>query len=699
MKARQNIANFIILSFSIFLIFNANTILSEENLKNTKPEPFKTKEFKFPDYKVETLRNGIKVFFIQDDEQPTLEMRILIGGGYSADGEKAGVASLVYDMLIKGAGDLTAGQIAEAFDSRGANIYASTRSEYASISLASLTRHLDDLFPIYKSILFSPTFSEDELRKLKSQYKTTLMSKKSNPGTLASRLSRVVLWGKDNPFTKFETAESIESITVDDLKNYYNKYFNPKNVTIAVSGDVNKKIKKQIYDIFSNWKSDSEEKYTAINTRIDPKPKGVYFIPRPGSVQSTISIITNSLKFKDPKYERVRLASSVLGASFTGRLFRTLREEYSFTYTPYAYAYANKYLNMFVAGADVKKEATDSSITVILDQMKDLRDNGISSGELSSIRKYVIGQRLMSFESSSVLSNMIQNADYKGVPVSRLEDYTKILEGLRTSDIQNVYKYILNPDHTQIIVVGSPEIKESLEQFGAVYEYDLDIYPASGAGAKLEKVDISVSDLIEEYQDAIGGKSDLDEVKTIRTEGELTISFQGEEMVGTILEKRMAPDKLYKDMRAGAMAQKQWFSSGRAWNESDGQIHEAPQVPAPQLLDARMFGLANIIEMGWECEVKGKKNGKIVMSAKNGDSEILYYFDEKSFILLETQTTVQSPQGSMTVKSIFSDYKKYGDVLLPETIAEASPFFSTLFKVKYTLNTEMKESDFMPAQE
>ena len=689
----------LIFSFSVFLIFNTNNILSKENMKNTKPDPMAASIFKFPEYKVETLKNGIKIFFIQDDEQPTLEMRVLVGGGSSADGEKSGIASLSYDMLMKGAKGFDAGQIAEEFDSRGASMYANASTDYGSINLASLTKHLGDLFPIYKSVLFSPTFPEDELRKLKSQYKTGLMSQKSNPGTLASRLSKVVLWGADSPYAKFETEESIESITIDDVKDYYHKYFNPNNVTIAVSGDISNDLKKKIYGIFSDWKTDSQEKFIAKNIKTNPKPKGVYFIPRPGSVQTTISIITNSLEYKSPKFERVRLAGSVLGASFTGRLFRTLREKYSFTYTPHGYVYSNKYLNMFVAGADVKKEVTDSSITVILEQMKDIRDNGISSEEFSSIRKYVIGNRLMSFESSNAISNMIQNADFKGVNTSRLEKYTEILEGLRPSDIQNVYKYILNPDNAQIIVVGSPEIKESLEKFGTVYEYDMDILPSSGAGAKLDKVDISADDLIEEYQDAIGGKSELDDIKTISSEGNLVLNVQGQEMIGTVKEKRMSPDKLYKNMQAGPMAQKQWYSGSKAWTEIGGRIQEAPKVPALQLLDARTFGIANILDLGWECEVKGKKKGKIIMNAKNGDDVVTCFFDEKTYLLLGTEITMTSPQGSMQVKTTYSDYKKYGEIMLPETTTEDSPMFSTTYKVKYTINSKMEESDFQPSQE
>jgi zinc protease len=688
----------LILSFSIFLILNTNVMLSEFT-KNDKPEPMAAAAFKFPQYKVETLKNGIKIFFINDDEQPTLEMRVLVGGGSSADGEKSGIASLTYDMLLKGAKGFSAGQIAEEFDSRGASMYANASTDYGSINLASLTKHLGDLFPIYKSILFSPTFPEDELRKLKSQYKTGLMSQKSNPGTLASRLSKVVLWGEDSPYAKFQTEESIESITIEDVKKYYKKYFNPKNITIAVSGDISNDLKGKIYDIFSEWKTESKEKFQTKNIKKNPKAKGVYFIPRPGSVQTTISIITNALEYKSPKFERLKLAGSVLGASFTGRLFRTLREKYSFTYTPHAYVYSNKYLNMFSAGADVKKEVTDSSITVILEQMEDIRDNGISTEEFSSIRKYVIGKRLMSFESSNAVSNMIQNADFKGVNTSRLEKYTEILEGLRTSDIQNVYKYILNSDNAQIIVVGSPEIKESLEKFGIVYEYDMDILPSSGAGAKLDKVDISAGDLIEEYQDAIGGKDELDAIKTMSSEGELTLSVQGQEMKGSIVEKRMAPDKMYKNVQAGPMVQKQWFSGSRAWTEAGGRTQEAPQIPALQLLDARTFGIANIIEQGWACEVKGKNNGKIVMDAKNGDDVITCFFDEKTYLLLGTEITMTSPQGSMMVKTTYSDYKKYGEIMLPETTSEDSPMFSTSYKVKYILNPKISESDFEPSKE
>nr|HPI21259.1 insulinase family protein [Candidatus Kapabacteria bacterium] len=114
----------------ILFILSSLTMSSKEKIDVTKkPTPLEAKEFTFPKYTEQKLKNGIKVFVIEDAEQPIVSFSILIPGGSSVDGSKAGIAEFVAGLLTKGAGKRNALDIANTLDGVGASISASASAD------------------------------------------------------------------------------------------------------------------------------------------------------------------------------------------------------------------------------------------------------------------------------------------------------------------------------------------------------------------------------------------------------------------------------------------------------------------------------------------------------------------------------------------------------------------------------------------
>ena len=130
-----------------------------------RPESLESKDFTFPKFTEKTLSNGLKVFFVEDKEQPTLNLNFVFKGGKLAE-KKADVADFMATLLNKGTKKRSALDIAESLDGIGADISASASNDYVNLSVFTLTKHQDNVLEILTDIILNAKFSDEELEKL-----------------------------------------------------------------------------------------------------------------------------------------------------------------------------------------------------------------------------------------------------------------------------------------------------------------------------------------------------------------------------------------------------------------------------------------------------------------------------------------------------------------------------------------------------
>ena len=688
---------FAIINIFIFLLFTS--YLSADDVDVTKkPNPMKEKDFQFPKYGTQTLSNGLKVFVIEDHEQPTINIRLLIAGGKSLDTLKPGTAKMMADLLTKGTKNLSALEISQKLDGVGATISTNVASEYITINAWCLKKHEKLVFDILSDVLLNPTFPEDELEKLIPQALASIRQEKSNPRAVASKMARRVIYGQDHPLSLFPTEETIKKITSDDIEDFYKNYIKPNISSIAIIGDVQpKNILKIINAKFGKWEK-SEKDIKISLPPIKPMPLGLYFIERPGSVQSSIMVTSLGVPYSSRNFEALDMAAGVIGAGFAGRLFKTLRETYSYTYTPFGYLTKGKYYGRFVCGADVRNNVSDSALTETLNQLNILSKNPPSIDELNRVKRYKTGSYMMSFENSGFTASLIQNADFYNIPIASLENYPKKAMSISPYEITDLANRYMNPKKSYIIVVGSPKIKDKLTSFGKIYDYDLNLVPLSGEKGKFEEVDFDAEELLEKYTDAIGGQENIDSIHTIIDTAMITMNNNGSNLKGKFIQYQMQPDKKHFILDMGVFVQEAWIYSDSVWTKFDTKIELESDNNAEQYLyDAKMFPATKLIKMNYKCKVLGKQKNAILMKTVSPrGASATYYFDADSFLLTKIERVTQTAQGNIPVTEYFKNYIKINGVLLPEITETINPIYTINNKHKYLLNKNIEEGIFSP---
>ena len=183
--------------------------------RSSRPDPGPAPASSFPNYETQETSEGLTIYVIESDRQPTINYRLMFRSGGLFDGEKSGLAEFVADMLDKGVKGKTGYELASEIDFIGASLSATASSDFIAVSVSGLSKYKEKLLDVLKSVVLEPAFPEDELEKLRQRTLSNLISERSEPDALIGKLRRKLVYG-EGAYGSFQTEESVASITRDD---------------------------------------------------------------------------------------------------------------------------------------------------------------------------------------------------------------------------------------------------------------------------------------------------------------------------------------------------------------------------------------------------------------------------------------------------------------------------------------------------
>ncbi|WP_448633930.1 M16 family metallopeptidase [Pedobacter panaciterrae] len=226
------------------------------------------------------------------------------------EGSKAGVIGLLGGMLNEGTVTKTKAQFDEAVDQMGAEVALTSGGGQVS----ALTRYFSSAFLLMADALRNPAFPEGSFDKLKSQSLTNLKSTERSTTAISGRVVNALSFGLKHPFGEFETAQSIQTITLEDIKVAYKKYVTPSRGYLTFVGDIKPEAAKALaLKAFGDWRG-SVLTFPVLDKVSNPAKTEVDVVDVPNAVQSELTV-TNliELPMSSPDYHAVLLANQILG--------------------------------------------------------------------------------------------------------------------------------------------------------------------------------------------------------------------------------------------------------------------------------------------------------------------------------------------------------------------------------------------------
>lgn len=405
--------------------------------------------------------SGLRVYFVNVPELPMLDIRLSFAAGSAYDGDKLGVAGITTSMLNKGAAGLNADQIAETFESVGAKYSSEAALDTVSISLRTLTldEQLNTALDNWLKLIEKPEFPEADFMRLKKQALIGLQAEKQDPGSIANKAFYKNLY-PNHPYGRPQngTEETINAMTIADIKAFFKRYFVNKNGQIILVGSIDKAqavvIAERITKALTSADRGDGEKAAAI-PEVKPLTEAKTIrIPYPSS-QAHIFIGQPGNKRGDKDYYSLYLGNHELGGSgFTSRLMKEIRVKRGLSYSVYSYFIPMKEHGPFMLGLQTKLSQVDEAIKVAREVLETFQKEGPSEENLKASKLNISGGFPLRTASNSDILGYIDMIAMYGLPLDYLDTFSQIINDTSRDQVIDAFQRRVNLDKLLTVIVG-----------------------------------------------------------------------------------------------------------------------------------------------------------------------------------------------------------------------------------------------------
>ena len=417
---------------------------------------FSSAAFAGPKFEHWTLDSGLRVYYVDIQDLPMLDINVTFDAGSARDGDKAGVANLTMSMMDSGSAGMNADQIAETFESVGARLFASASKDMANIGLRTITleKPFNTALDNWLTVMKSPDFPKADFERLQKQMKVSFESSKQRPGSIAGEAFYKNLYG-DHPYAQptrgFE--DTVAAMTTDDLKAFYNQYMVEENAMVTIVGAVTREeaeaLAKRVADVLPAGKK------PAPIPEVKPltEAKTVH-IPFPSS-QAHVLIGQTGYKRGDPDYFNLYLANHPFGGSgFTSRLMKEIRVKRGLSYSVYSYFSPSKELGPFLMGLQTKVEQIGEAKEALNGMLKTYLKEGATAGEIEESKLNITGGFPMNIAGNSNIGNYADVIGFFDLPLNYLDQFTDKVNEVSQAQAADAMRRRINPDAMLTIIVG-----------------------------------------------------------------------------------------------------------------------------------------------------------------------------------------------------------------------------------------------------
>lgn len=644
-------------------------------------------------YESFTLKNGLKVIVVENHKLPKISYNLVIDNDPFVEGNKAGLSSIFSGMIGRGTTTRTKVQIDEEIDLIGANLFPSAGGAYG----VTMKKHNEKFLELMADVLLRPVFKQDEFDKVIKQSNDGLETVKTDPGAIVGNLIAKSVYGPSHPYGDIETDSTLSRITLQDMQDYYTKYFMPNIGYLAIVGDITKaEAQPLIEKYFGSWAKGTPAKSKFTNPTPPANPE-ITMNDRAGSKQSTLRFVypvQNNVG--QPDYLKLRLLNNILGGGATGRLFMNLREKHGYTYGAYSAISSDEFVAQFTASADVRTEVTDSAIYQFISEFNKIATGGVTTDELQSAKNELTGSFAIGLEDPQTVARFAINIDRYKLPKDYYENYLTNLNAVTIDEVNAAAaKYIL-PFNYHIIIVGD---RAAIEKKILKYDTDkkitfLDAFGNPAAELKSPPAGVTTQTVMDNYVKAIGGKEALNKISDVTMKGKISSQFG----VIEVLNVNKFPDKTFQLLTmSGSTLQKDIFD-GKV-GKSDG-MQGSTTMDEKEVKDAKVDASIayemNFTQVGMQVNLlgidlnDGKDAYKVEFTYPSGKKMYAWY-SVNSGLKVKQLVIAESDQGSMEVVTKFDDYRNVGGVMFPHFI---KTMFGDLVFESIEVNTGVKDDYF-----
>lgn len=427
-------------------------------------------KLRLPEVQAFTLSNGLAVRLVELSALPVVQVNLVVlSGAASERPERAGVADLTADMLDEGTTTRDALALAEALEYLGARLETGAGWDASTVELHVASARLDSALTLMADVVRNPAFPAEELERKRTERLTELLLARDVPTSIASVALAGALYPETHRYhqTVGGTSQTIGKLRREDLVRFFQENYGPANAALIVVGDVTAEtIRPRLEAAFGDWRGKGAER-TPLPDAPQVSKTHVVLVDRPGSEQSEIRVARLGPPRSTADYVRLVVLNTLLGGAFTSRLNQNLRETHGYVY------HANSTFDFrvgpgpFLALAPAHTAVTDSAVVEFLRELRRIREEEASTGEVEKAKRYLALSFPAEFETTADVAGKLAELVIYDLPQDFYDTFVERVSAVTAQEVRAAATTYLDTEASVILVVGdAARVRAGLEGLG-----------------------------------------------------------------------------------------------------------------------------------------------------------------------------------------------------------------------------------------
>lgn len=401
------------------------------------------------------LDNGVSVRGITDTELPLVQFELTLRGGLLLeDPDLVGVANLLAESMTEGTARRTPAELEAAIDLLGASIGVSSGRESFTIRGSTLARTWAETMALVEEILLEPRFDSAQFELARQRMQSALQQQAASPGAIGGQVFRTLLYGDHilarNPLG---TPESIERITLDDLRDFHRRTLVPEVSAFHVAGAVERdEVLASLEGLQARWSGTAPTFPT--DPEWDPARAGLYFVDVPDASQSVLNIGYLAMPETDDAYWPATVMNFRLGGGgFASDLTQQLREGQGYTYGIGSGFQGTDLPGPFAISSSVRSNVTYEALALIK-EIVDGYGPTFDETDLEATKSFLLRTNARAFETLGAKVGLLGDMSAYGFPADYLLAREATVRDMTVADVRALAAEHLDTEGMVWLVVG-----------------------------------------------------------------------------------------------------------------------------------------------------------------------------------------------------------------------------------------------------
>jgi len=442
------------------------------------PAAFAASAVKTPNFEKVQLANGATLLLMERHDVPLISFTAVVRGGALTDpADRLGTASLVANLLEKGAGKRDANTFPETVASVGGSIQTGASTESISVTGSFLARDQKLMVELLADVLQRPRLEAEQFETLRNRsIEFIRAAKDSDRSALTSIYGAASLFGA-HPYGRSVggSEASLAAIKHADVRQYYEDNFGADRAIIAVAGDFKTaQLKSQLSSAFANWRK-AGKSLPVLPKQTPVTQRRVLLVDAPDAVQSYFWCGEVGVPRNDPRRASLDIVNTLFGGRFTSMLNTELRIRSGLSYGASSRFDRMTEGGSWELGSFTRTEKTIEAIDLAFATLDKLHNGTIDAAQLESAKSYVLGQYPLGLETASQWAYQLATLEFYGLDRSYIDDYGNKLAAVTLEDAKRAIDEVIpTSERLVLVVIGKADaIRDELRKYGPLTEVKL----------------------------------------------------------------------------------------------------------------------------------------------------------------------------------------------------------------------------------